>query len=193
MNRRTLFNTPVVFHLFYAIAWLGLRIAGWKVKGRPPEVSKYVIIAYPHTSNWDFPLGVAVCIMYRLKVYWLGKDSLFKGLAGPVMKWLGGIAINRSEAHDVVQQTIDAFNQSDALIIAVAPEGTRSLVKNWKTGFYHIAAGANVPIVLGYFDYANKEAGCLKSYSPTGDLDKDMLAIKAAYEGVQGKYTDQAG
>ena len=193
MYQRTLFNTPVVFHIFYAIAWLGLRLAGWKVKGRPPTTQKYVVIAYPHTSNWDFPLGVAVSIIYRIKVYWLGKDSLFKGLAGPLMKWLGGIPINRSVAHDVVQQTIDRFNQSEQMVIALAPEGTRAQVQKWKTGFYHIAVGAKVPIVLGYFDYAKKEAGCLESYLPSGDLDKDMVAIKAAYQGIQGRYPDQAG
>ncbi len=193
MYQRTLFNTPVVFHIFYAIAWLGLRLAGWKIKGRPPTTQKYVVIAYPHTSNWDFPLGVAVSIIYRIKVYWLGKDSLFTGLAGPLMKWLGGIPINRSGAHDVVQQTIDRFNQSEQMVIALAPEGTRARVQKWKTGFYHIAVGAKVPIVLGYLDYAKKEAGCLESYLPSGDLDKDMVAIKAAYQGIQGKYPDQAG
>jgi 1-acyl-sn-glycerol-3-phosphate acyltransferase len=193
LYRRTLFNTPVVFHLFYAISWLGLRIAGWEIKGHPPQAKKYVVIAYPHTSNWDFPLGVAISIMYRLKVYWLGKDSLFKGPAGSIMKWLGGISIDRSDAHDVVQQTIDAFNESDSLIIAVAPEGTRSQVKKWKTGFYHIATGANVPIVLGYFDYSKKQAGILECFMPSGDIDQDMAAIKTAYEGVIGKYNDQAG
>ncbi len=182
-----------MFHIFYAISWLGLRIAGWKIKGRPPELPKYVIIAYPHTSAWDFPLGVAVCMMYRLKVYWLGKDSLFKGLAGPVMRWLGGIPIDRSEAHDVVQQTIEAFNESESLIIALAPEGTRSAVKKWKTGFYHIAAGAKVPVVLGFFDYSRKEAGCLKTFTPGGNMDQDMDSIKSAYTGVKGKFESQAG
>jgi 1-acyl-sn-glycerol-3-phosphate acyltransferase len=190
---RTLFNTPVVFHIFYAISWLGLRLAGWKIKGRPPEAGKYIVIAYPHTSNWDFPLGLAICIICRIKGYWLGKDSLFKGLAGPIMKWLGGIPIDRSSAHDVVQQTIDTFDEYDEMVIAVAPEGTRSQVKKWKTGFYHIAVGAKVPIVLGYFNYAKKEAGCLQSYLPTGNIDKDMVAIKAAYQGIEGKYADQAG
>lgn len=193
MYQRTLFNTPVVFHFFYAIAWLGLRLAGWKIKGLPPHAQKYVMIAYPHTSNWDFPLGVAVCILFRIKVYWLGKDSLFKGLAGPLMKWLGGIPINRSESRDVVQQIVDRFDSSEQMIIAIAPEGTRSQVRKWKTGFYHIAVGAKVPIVLGYLDYAKKQVGCLQSYAPIGDIDQDLLQIKAAYQGVEAKYPDQAG
>ena len=193
MNRRIIFNTPVVFHIFYAIAWLGLRLAGWKLKGRPPSARKFVVIAYPHTSNWDFPLGLSACIIFRMKIYWLGKDSLFRGPAGPIMKWLGGIPIDRSKAQDFVKQAIETFDQSDEMVIAVAPEGTRSAVKKWKTGFYHIATGAKVPIVPGYFDYANKELGFLESFYPGGDIDKDIPAIKAVYGTVQGKNADQSG
>ncbi len=192
MNRRIIFNTPIVFHLFYALAWLGLRLAGWKLKGRPPEARKFVIIAYPHTSNWDFPLGLSACIIYRIKVYWLGKDSLFKGPAGPLMRWLGGIPVDRSKARDFVQQAIEAFDQSDELVIGVAPEGTRSRVEKWKTGFYHIAAGAKVPIVPGYLDYPNKELGFLESFSPSGNIDEDILTIKAAYRTIKGKNADQS-
>ena len=192
MNRRIIFNTPVVFHLFYALAWLGLRLAGWKLKGRPPKARKFVIIAYPHTSNWDFPLGLAACIVFRIKVYWLGKDSLFKGPVGPLMRWLGGIPVDRSQAQDFVQQAIEAFDQSDELVIGVAPEGTRSRVEKWKTGFYHMAAGAKVPIAPGYLDYPNKEVGFLESFFPSGDIDKDMLAIKSAYGTIQGKNADQS-
>ncbi len=192
MNRRIIFNTPVVFHLFYALAWLGLRLAGWKLKGRPPEARKFVIIAYPHTSNWDFPLGLSACIIYRIKVYWLGKDSLFKGPAGPLMRWLGGIPVDRIKARDFVQQAIEAFDQSDELVIGVAPEGTRSRVEKWKTGFYHIAAGAKVPIVPGYLDYPNKELGFLESFSPSGNIVEDILTIKAAYRTIKGKNADQS-
>ncbi len=192
MNHRIIFNTPVVFHLFYALAWLGLRLAGWKLKGRPPKVRKFVIIAYPHTSNWDFLLGMSACIIYRIKVYWLGKDSLFKGPAGPLMRWLGGIPVDRSKAHDFVQQAIEAFDQSDELVIGVAPEGTRSRVEKWKTGFYHIAAGAKVPIVPGYLDYPNKELGFLESFTPSGNIDEDILTIKAAYGTIRGKNADQS-
>ncbi len=192
MNHRIIFNTPVVFHLFFALAWLGLRLAGWKLKGRPPEVRKFVIIAYPHTSNWDFLLGMSACIIYRIKVYWLGKDSLFKGPAGPLMRWLGGIPVDRSKAQDFVQQAIEAFDQSDELVIGVAPEGTRSRVEKWKTGFYHIAVGAKVPIVPGYLDYPNKELGFLESFTPSGNIDEDILTIKAAYGTIRGKNADQS-
>lgn len=109
------------------------------------------------------------------------------------MKWLGGIPVDRSEAQNFVQQAIDAFDQSDEMVIGVAPEGTRSRVEKWKTGFYHIAAGAKVPIVPGYLDYDKKEAGFLESFVPGGDIDKDILAIKAAYGTIQGKNADQSG
>jgi len=192
LYRRTLFNTPGVIHIFYAIAWMLLRVVGWKIVGQPPQLRKFVIIAYPHTSNWDFPLGIAACIVCRMKVRWLGKDSLFIGMAGPLMQWLGGIPIDRSGAHDVVQQTVDTFDKSEQMIVALAPEGTRSQVRKWKTGFYHIALGAKVPIVLGYIDYAKKQVGFLESFVPTGDIDQDMLAIKAAYADIQGKYRDRS-
>ena len=109
------------------------------------------------------------------------------------MRWLGGIPVDRSQAQDFVQQAIEAFDQSDELVIGVAPEGTRSRVEKWKTGFYHIAVGAEVPIVPGYLDYPNKELGFLESILPSGDIDKDLIAIKQAYRGIQGKNADQSG
>ncbi len=106
---------------------------------------------------------------------------------------VGGIPIDRSKAQDFVKQVIETFDQSEQMVIAVAPEGTRSAVKKWKTGFYHIASGANVPIVPGYLDYAKKEVGFLESFYPGGDIDKDIPAIKAIYGTIQGKNADQSG
>jgi len=172
---------------------MGLRVAGWNIKGMPPGENKFVVIAYPHTSNWDVPLTIAICMVYRLKIYWMGKAGLFWGPLGPVMKWLGGIPVHLGQSQNVVQQTINAFDNSTSLIIVIAPEANRAYVKKWKTGFYHIAAGANVPIALGFLDFYKKEGGYLKSYLPTGDLDKDLAIIKAQYQGIKGKYADQSG
>jgi 1-acyl-sn-glycerol-3-phosphate acyltransferase len=108
------------------------------------------------------------------------------------MKWLGAIPVPPGRSSNLVQQIIDAFAQEDKLIIMLAPEGDRSYVHHWKTGFYHIAAGAGVPIVLGYLDYAKKEGGYLKDYYPTGDIDRDMALIQVEYEGMKGKYPDQS-
>jgi 1-acyl-sn-glycerol-3-phosphate acyltransferase len=192
LYRRTLFNTPVVTRIFYFVSLLGLRAAGWRIKGTPPRKSRFVLIAYPHTSNWDAPFTLAICLVYRLKLLWLCKASLFRGPMGPVMKWLGAIPVPLGQSQNLVLQTIDAFAHEDELIIMIAPEGDRSYVHRWKTGFYHIAAGAGVPIVLGYLDFAKKEGGYLKSYYPTGDVDKDMALIQAEYEGMKGKYPDQS-
>ena len=108
----------------------------------------------------------------------MGKASLFWGPIGPRMKWLGGIPIKMDISANVVQQTINAFNLSSNLIIVIAPEANRTYVRKWRTGFYHIAVGANLPIVLGFLDYSKKEGGYLKSYLPTGDLDSDLSIIK---------------
>ena len=192
MDRRTVFNTPVITPVFFGLCWLWLRLVGWKVKGAPPRVSRFVVIACPHTSNWDVPFTIAISMVYRLKIYWLGKASLFRGPMGPMMKWLGGIPVNLDRSENLVRQMADAFKLADELIIVIAPEGNRSYVHRWKTGFYHIALAAKVPIVLGFLDYQRKEGGYLDSYSPTGDLDKDIKSMQAKYAGIKGRYPDQS-
>jgi len=192
LYRHTIFNTPVVTDFFTLIAVLWLRATGWKTKGTPSSEDRFVMIAYPHTSNWDVPLTIAICLVYRLKIYWMGKSSLFWGPIGPVMKWLGGIPIKIEKSENVVQQIVDVFNQSANLVIVIAPEANRSYVQEWRTGFYHIAVGANVPIVLGFLDFSRKEGGYLASYLPTGDLESDLAIIKAQYQGIKGKHADQS-
>lgn len=189
--RRTFFNTPVIRHFFLALSWIGLKIAGWKLEGLPPKEAKYVLIAVPHTSNWDFPLTLALAFLLRFDIYWMGKDSLFKGPLGPVMRWFGGLPIDRSKANNVVQSTIDAFNHHDRLIVLIPPEGTRSKVAEWKKGFYHIAHGAGVPIGRGFLDYGRKVGGFGPTFYPTGDVDKDIADIQEFYQDITGKYTDQ--
>ena len=189
--RRTIYNTPVIAQLFRGLSWLGLKLAGWKLEGAPPTERKYVLIAVPHTSNWDFPITLAMAFVFRFDIFWMGKDSLFKGPFGPVMRWLGGIPIDRSSRNNIVQQMVDAFNQSDSLVVAIPPEGTRSRVEKWKTGFYHIANGAGVPIALGFLDYAHKVGGFGPTFYPTGDLEADLADIRRFYAGISGRYKDQ--
>ena len=164
---------------------------GWKTVGEPPPDKKYVLVAAPHTSNWDFPVGLMVCFALRLKVYWMGKASLFPPVLGSVMRWLGGIPVNREKAGNLVQATVDAYQRNERLIVVVPPEGTRSRVRQWKTGFYYIAQGAGVPIALGYLDFRKKEAGLSRMFEPTGDIDADMAAIRAFYAGITGKNPDK--
>jgi 1-acyl-sn-glycerol-3-phosphate acyltransferase len=175
------------------IAWIGLiflKMLGWRVEGKAPDLHKYVIIAAPHTSNWDFPITLAVTFVLKIKIYWTGKDTMFRWPFGAACRWLGGIPIDRSRSQNVVEQSVNAFNEMDNLIMVIPPEGTRKKVSYWKTGFYHIASGAKVPIALGYLDYRRKVGGIGPTFYPTGDLDKDMQEIKAFYATVTGKHQD---
>ena len=183
----TIFDTPVINVLMHWLSRMTLRLAGWRVVGGAPTVPKYVLIAAPHTSNWDFPVALMVCFALRLRVYWMGKDSLFPPLVGGVMRWLGGIPVNRARSGNLVQATVDAYNSNARLIVIVPPEGTRSKVTQWKTGFYYIAQGAGVPIALGYLDFRKKEAGLSRMFQPSGDIAADMVEIQAFYAGITGK------
>ncbi len=151
-----------------------------------------MLIAAPHTSNWDFPLMVAMAFVLGFEIFWMGKDALFKGPAGPVMRWFGGIPIDRSKANNIVQATIDAFNEHDRLIVIIPPEGTRSKVDAWKSGFYHIAHGAGVPIALGYLDFSRKVGGFGPTFYPTGNHDKDLVEIQSFNKDIKGKYPEDA-
>jgi 1-acyl-sn-glycerol-3-phosphate acyltransferase len=183
----TIFDTPVINVLMHWLARLALRLTGWRIIGGAPAAPKYVLIAAPHTSNWDFPVALMVCFALRLRVYWMGKASLFPPLLGGVMRWLGGIPVNRERSGNLVQATVDAYNGNQRLIVIVPPEGTRSKVTQWKTGFYYIAQGAGVPIALGYLDFRRKEAGLSRMFEPTGDIAADMVEIQAFYAGFTGK------
>ncbi len=186
--QRTIYHTPILREIMRGLCWLCLKLTGWKLQGTPPSEPKYVLIAVPHTSNWDFPITLAMAFVLRFDIYWMGKKSLFNGMAGPIMRWLGGIAIDRSKSNNVVDQMIAQFQSHDSLVVAIPPEGTRSQVQKWKTGFYHIAHGAKVPIALGFLDYQRKIGGFGPTFYPTGDFDKDIAEIRAFYHGITGKY-----
>lgn len=149
---------------------------------------KLVVIAAPHTTNWDLPIMLAVAIYYRVRLRWMGKDSLFKGPFGWLMHALGGIPVDRSKSNNAVAQMVARYNEADALLVAIPPEGTRAKTRYWKTGFYHIANGAGVPIALGFLDYARKVGGIGSVLQPTGDYDADLERIKEFYADVKGKY-----
>ena len=151
----TIFDTPVVNTLLRLFSIGFLRLTGWKVAGTlPPGVGKCVLIAAPHTSNWDLPYTLMVAFQLRLHVYWMGKQSIFSPPFGGVMKWLGGIPVNRERSTNLVAASAEAIRTADRpLQLVVPPEGTRSKERYWKTGFYYIALSANVPIVMAYMDY----------------------------------------
>ncbi len=190
---RTIFTTPVVNTLFRGLSMAFLKLTGWKVEGGlPANASKCVLIAAPHTSNWDLPYTLMVAFTLRLNVYWMGKDSIFKPPFRGVMMWLGGIPVNREQSSNLVAASSDAIKAADGNVqVIVPPEGTRSKARYWKTGFYYIALGAQVPIVMAYLDYAEKRGGLGPALQPSGDIEKDMAILKAFYAPIKGKNADQ--
>ncbi len=174
-----------------ALAWLSsrlLKLAGWRVEGQFPSIKRCVMIAAPHSTNWDFPLALAATFIRGGRIYWMGKHTLFWGPMGPVMRFLGGIPVNRGRAGSLVGQIVDAYGRADQLVVVVPPEGTRAKVREWKTGFYRIACGAQVPIVLAYIDFPSRTVGFGPVFEPCGDIDVDMPKIRDFYSGYRGKY-----
>lgn len=190
---RTIFDTPGVNTVLRWFSIGFLKATGWKVQGQlPANGRKSVLIAAPHTSNWDLPYTLMVAFALRLNVYWMGKQSIFKPPFRGVMLWLGGIPIQRESSNNVVEASIAAIQNADGPVqLIVPPEGTRSKARYWKTGFYYIALGANVPIVMAYMDYARKESGLGPVFEPTGNIEADMARIQAFYKPFTGKNPDQ--
>jgi 1-acyl-sn-glycerol-3-phosphate acyltransferase len=190
---RTIFTTPVVNTLLRAFSVTYLKLTGWKVQGSlPPECAKSVFIAAPHTSNWDLPNTLMVAFALRLNIYWMGKEQIFKPPFRGLMMWLGGIPVNRQQATNMVAASVEAIEAADGpLQLIVPPEGTRNKVRHWKTGFYYIALGAKVPIVMAYMDYDKKISGLGPVFVPSGDIEADMVKIKAFYAPFKGKNASQ--
>ena len=184
--RTKVLSTPLLTPVLRGLALLILVLIGWSTRGEPLAHQRCVLIGAPHTSNWEFPLRLLVVLKLKLRLFWMGKHTLFPFPFGWLMKWLGGIPINRSASHNVVNETVRQYAENDQLIILIPPEGTRSKVTRWKTGFYHIANNAEVPILLGYVDASKKEAGFADFFTPTGDLEKDMVEIRAFYANKRG-------
>ena len=186
---RTLFTTPGVSTLLRGLSLGILRLSGWTLAGQlPADQPKCVLIAAPHTSNWDLPYTLMVAFALRLNVYWMGKQQLFRKPFGPMMRWLGGIAVDRTQSTNLVSASARAIRAADgALCLVVPPEGTRSKTRQWKTGFYWIAHEAGVPIVMAYMDYPRKLSGLGPVFRPTGNIEADMIEIKAYYAQFKGK------
>ena len=163
------------------------KINGWKIIGVSTYPEKCIVITAPHTSNWDFFIGRCYSYIIAISPNYLIKSELFLPVLGSFIKWNGGIPVYRKSKHNVVDQVVEMIYRSNAIIIGIAPEGTRSKVEKWKTGFYHIAVKANVPILLLKTDYENKEVGIICDFIPCGDFEKDMLFIQEQYKDVKGK------
>ena len=176
------------------VRWLcgtGLKLAGWTVRGEWPVLDKAVAIVAPHTSNWDGPILLAAAGYLRVKPKWLGKASLANGPFGGLLRWLGCIPIDRSAGGDVVRTVSEAFAAHDRMILGLAPEGTRSLTPEWKSGFYRMACAAGVPIILGVIDYRTRTVSLAAVIHPTGDYAVDLVRIQSHYRDAVGKNPDQ--
>lgn len=172
-----------------AVGSTWLKLFRWEIVGEPPR-PPVVMIAAPHTSNWDLPFMLAIAWVSDCEISWMGKDSLFRPPFGWLMRGLGGIAIDRSAAHGVVAQMAEAFSTRSDLILGVPPEGTRGRSQYWKSGFYEIAKAAGVPILPGFLDFANREGGFGPPQMPSGDVHKDMDAFRSFYASKTGKFPD---
>ncbi len=169
-------------------AFIFHKLFGWKTVGLcPTDIKKYIIIAAPHTHWQDFFLGLAIKLSQKIPANFIGKASLFKPPFGFIFRALGGTPVDRSKSDNRVDAIVNIFNSREQFILALSPEGTRKRVDTWKTGFYHIAKGANVPIVMMTFDFGNKQVKISDPYYLTNDMEKDMNFIYDFYRGVKGK------
>lgn len=172
---------------------LYLKIIGWKIGSTlDPSIKKCVLVGAPHTSNMDYPVALATLYASGVRVRFLAKSSLFKFPLGILMRATGGIPVDRSKHNNMVEAMISMFAVKDSLILMIPAEGTRSYVKEWKSGFYHTALGAKVPIAMGYLDYGKKVSGFGDLYYPTGDYQKDLVEIKNFYRKFKARHPEKS-
>jgi 1-acyl-sn-glycerol-3-phosphate acyltransferase len=170
------------------------RLLGWKCKGETPTANKYVILAAPHTSNWDGFFLILAAAMLKLDFSFFGKDTLFKGPLGWFLRSVGGIPLDRSRHQSFVAQAVSWFESHERFALGVAPEGTRQFTPGWRRGFYYIALQAKVPIVMGYIDYAKKEGGILPEVLiPSGDIERDFETLARLYGPLTARHPDRKG
>lgn len=169
-----------------------MRVLGWKFEGQFPQQNKFVMAVAPHTSNWDFTIGMAAVMALNLKLSFLAKHSIFVPPFAGIIRKLGGIPVERSRAHGVVEQLVERYEQSDALILGIAPEGTRSKVTHWKSGFLQIANQAQVPVLLLYFDFKKKVVGFGPLIDISDDLEGEMAKVQAFYATIHPKNPELA-
>ncbi len=179
--------------------WLGrgcgalLRLFGWRVRLVQPPVPKALVVFYPHTSNWDFVIGILTRSAIALPIGFAGKDELFRPPFGFLFRRLGGIPVNRRQRSGFTQSLVDAFARADSLYLAIAPEGTRAKVDHWKSGFYRVALAAGVPLGLAFIDYPRREIGIGHWLELTGDEAADLARIRACYAGRRGRKPENEG
>jgi len=167
-------------------------IAGWKIQGSiPADLKKYVMIVAPHTSNWDFMVGLAARSILRIDTKYVAKKELFRFPFGWLFKMLGGYPVDRSRHNNFVDAVCELFDSKNRFSICLTPEGTRSYAPEWKTGFYYIAKNSGLPIVMVGFDYENKVVKVEPAFYTGDDIEKDIEKIKSFYRNIKGKYPEK--
>jgi 1-acyl-sn-glycerol-3-phosphate acyltransferase len=184
--KTTIFNTPIISGVLHRITNLIFRLVGWRVEGNLPDLPKYVIIAAPHTSNWDFLMFLGVIFHLKGNVKFMGKAELFRNPFGWFFYYCGGIPVDRSKSTGLVDQMVDACQKSDKFILTIAPEGTRHQVTEWKMGFYHIAKKAGIPVVMAIVDGKTKTMRMGQVFHPTENMEEDIKAIQGYFAGMVG-------
>ena len=174
------------------LAVVALRLRGWRLSGEPPDLRKYLIVFGPHTCNWDLLLGLLTKAGFGLKASWLAKEAIFRWPIAGLLRRLGGIPVRRNQREGLVGQVVAAYAAADSLIVGMTPEGTRSLTRYWKSGFYHIALGARIPIVLASIDRPTRRIALGPTLQLSGDPHRDMEAIRFYYANVQGIHPEKA-
>lgn len=179
--------------LRWFLGTLYMRLSGWRIVGGAPEVRKFVLVATPHTSNWDLPVVLALTWVLGLRIHWLGKKQLFRWPFGWFMRLLGGVSVDRSAPQGTVTQVAEAFRGRDEFVLLIPAEGTRSRAEYWKSGFYYIAKQAEVPLVLGRLDWGPKTGMLDEPLWPSDDVLADMDRVRAFYDGTTAKFPKKFG
>ncbi len=182
----TIFTTPLLSKFLHHLSKFALRLIGWRVEGRMPDIPRFVLAGAPHTSNWDFVMFLLLAFYLRADVRYMGKSELFRWPIGGFFRWCGGYPVDRSKPQGLVEQMAKAIRESERFILVITPEGTRRKVREWKSGFYHIAKEAGVPIVTGYVDGRVKVCGIGPTFPLTDDMEADMKAIQSFFAGKVG-------
>ena len=171
-----------------AVGTTGLWLAGWRIEGNLPNLRKFVLVVAPHTSNWDFPIGIMAMYALGIRGTFLGKHTLFRFPMGVLMRFLGGVPVDRAAAGDIVGETVRHVQAHPGALIVLSPEGTRSLTPRWKSGFYRIAERAGIPILPIGFDFPRKTIVFHPLFTPTGDLERDVASLRTRYRPEMAKY-----
>ena len=187
------FISIIFYYLWQRAAKYTLRLLGWNLVAELPPVNKYILVGAHHTSSWDFPLILLMMAALGLRLHWVGKEALFKGPQGYIMRLLGGIPVERGAKKNFVAQMVDLYNERKKMVITISPEGTRYGADHWKTGFYHIAQGAQIPVAMGFLDYSRKTLGVGGYFYPDGKIGVDLLILQEFYADKIGRNPLQQG